>query len=301
MSSDDVIELLAYKGQVYAALVNGEGDICRSGIYHPEESGQLGDIHWVKILKSVPGLSGAFVLLEKNVEGFLPYRKNYSFQEGDFLAASITREAQHGKGLRLKALPDLKIPDKIKNEKKPFLLKRGKSLLQIWAEEFPRAEIRSPHPEIALYFPKEIRSRFQIDYNAFDAGLKEAFEALGDPHFDLSHGIEAHLCVTEALTAIDLDAPQGAGFEENRRAIEKLLREIELRHLGGVILIDPAGLPLKKRFALTKFIQEYAKQTFSLKSLNVLGATPSGMIELSVKRERKSLFEALQSLEEQGV
>ncbi|KMQ88307.1 hypothetical protein RF55_12228, partial [Lasius niger] len=220
MSSEYAIELLAHHGQVYAVLLNGEGEICHAGIYHPEAPAQLGDLHWVKILKPIPGLSGAFVQFENKIEGFLPYRKNQSFKEGEFLPALITREAQHGKGLRLKALPDLKVTDKIKQEKKPVLLKRGKSLLQEWAEAFPEAEIRSPSPEIVLHFPKEIRSRFQIDYNAFDAALKEEFEALGDQDFTLSENIQAHLSVTEALIAIDLDAPQGASFEENRRAIE---------------------------------------------------------------------------------
>lgn len=293
MSSDFSIELSVLNGDVHAVLLDDAGEICRAGIYMPDAPVQLGDIHWVKILKSVKGLSGAFVQLEKNIEGFLPFGKNLDFREGDYVAARITREAQHGKGLRLKALPDLKIPEKINILKKPCLLQRGKNILQEWAEEFPDCNIFSPDPETSLYFSKEARARFQIDYASFGDGVKESFEALGEPVFALSAGIIAHLSVTEALTAIDLDAPQGAGFGENRQAIEKLLHEIELRHLGGVILIDPAGLAVKKRFALTKFIQEYAKKIPALKNMEVRGATPSGMIEISAKRERKSLFEVL--------
>ncbi|QCE34913.1 hypothetical protein FAI40_05855 [Acetobacteraceae bacterium] len=296
MSSGFSVELCLIEGKIASVLLDDEREIRSAAFYAPQASAQLGDLYVVKILKSVSGLSGAFVSLGEVGEGFLPYRKHLSFQEGDFLAASVTREAQHGKGIRLKAEPEIEIPQTLQLEKKPVLIRKAKSLLENWADLYPDIQFVSPQPEILLLLPQALRERFRIDYEAFDSCLKEDFLALGERHFSLTLKIDASITVTEALTAIDLDAPNGAGFEENRQAIHKLFDEIELRQLGGVILIDPAGLPVKKRFALTKFIQEDAKQKAKWKNLEVRGATPSGMIELSVKRGRRSLFETLQEL-----
>ncbi|WP_243444007.1 ribonuclease E/G [Asaia prunellae] len=108
--------------------------------------------------------------------------------------------------------------------------------------------------------PAALRPRIERVSQAFDTVLEALCDELSTPQASLPNGLRATITPTPALTAIDLDDPspdqrrQMDGFAANRHGFVALSREIRLRNLSGAILIDPAGVPLRKRPALGAFL-----------------------------------------------
>ncbi len=120
-------------------------------------------------------------------------------------------------------------------------------------------------------------------------------EALA-PRIHLRRGGELHIDELEALTVIDVDMAAQAGsggqgdnaFQVNMEAATEIARQLRLRDIGGVVVIDflrMASADHRRRLVdgLRRACSADPQQ------VDVLGLTPAGLVEVTRKRLRPSL------------
>ena len=125
-------------------------------------------------------------------------------------------------------------------------------------------------------------------------GVLEMLDALLAPEVPLGGGASMHVEPTRALTAVDVntgaDLSMAAGLKASLAAARGLPRQLRLRGLGGQVVVDFAPFPKKDRRtveqALTGAMRGGGRGS-------VIGWTPLGHLELTVKRERMPLADAL--------
>jgi ribonuclease G len=265
-------------------------------IWRPAAPDGLGDLYVGRLIAHVPAMAGSFVAMP-DAEGFLPDTQGAGrHTEGAALCVRVTRAAQGGKGPRLALAGQPCAPDA-----KPGLLQRGESPLHRLAQLYPAAQIDIDDPAMfATLRADDFADRLRLVPRAFDEPLETEIAALGEAWTDLPGGLRAGFFPTPALTAIDMDgaattAARGSKmavqFAANRAALPALARQIRLRNLSGAILVDFAGLPIKRRAALG------AAFAASLQSDPVrprlLGFTLLGLAEIARPRTTAPLHEKL--------
>jgi|LSQX01.3.fsa_nt_gb ribonuclease G len=150
------------------------------------------------------------------------------------------------------------------------------------------------------------------DYFSYNLGekiiLDTNFSMENDPKLlaDLNQAINrkvtlpsgGHIVIdeTEALTAIDVNTGKYIGdysFEEtvlltNMEAAEEILRQIRLRDIGGIIIVD--FIDMKNENYITKVLSVlYTNLSKDRNKPNVAGMTNLGLVEITRKRIRSTL------------
>ena len=105
---------------------------------------------------------------------------------------------------------------------------------------------------------------------------------------------------TEALTCIDVNSGKYVGkksgdesyFHINLEAAEEIAVQLRLRNLSGIIIIDFINMKAKEKNrqlmnSLKKFLDKDPVRT------SVVDMTPLGLVEVTRKKEKKSLWEQL--------
>ncbi len=91
---------------------------------------------------------------------------------------------------------------------------------------------------------------------------------------------------TEALTVIDVNSGKnnGKGFtlETNMQALEELSRQIRLRSISGIIIVDLLKMSKENEQKLTLFFKSLSNEDYS--SVNVHGFTNLGLLEITRSR-----------------
>lgn len=139
----------------------------------------------------------------------------------------------------------------------------------------------------------EYDSEFNIDYNLdISLGLSEALGRC----VRLDNGVDIVVDELEALTAIDVNSASYIGnlsldetkLEVNLKAIPEIARQIRLRNLSGIILIDFISLnnPKDRQLVIEKFKIELNKDN---NRPYILGFTKLGLLEITRKRNYGSL------------
>ena len=236
-------------------------------------------------------MAGAFVDLGGQT-GFLPDSEGTA-PEGSLVRVRIVRTAQGGKGPRLAAdcgpLPDA-----------PGLVQRGPTALDRLAARFAGASIELDDPAVFAGLRAGLSDRLRLVARAFDPVTEEQVDALASPRVELPGGLRASIFHTPALTAIDMDG--GASTAEsggksavqmraNRAAIPTLWRQVALRNLSGAILIDFAGIPARRRPALTPDVN--AALAADPARPRLLGFSHLGLAEILRPRAAAPLHELL--------
>ena len=105
---------------------------------------------------------------------------------------------------------------------------------------------------------------------------------------------------TEALTVVDVNTAKNVGrksaeetlFKNNLEAAEEIMRQLRLRDIGGIVVVDFIDMPSKaQRESLLSAMREYAKR--DRVKVNVVGITGLGLVELTRRKERQSLSRQL--------
>lgn len=229
-------------------------------IYRAGAPDGFGDILAGRLIARVPAMAGSFVALPGQT-GFLPDTAAAGpLPEGSYITVRVTRSAQGGKGprLALASLPPVEGGGDTPPHA-PTLLQRGRSPLHVLAAAHPDAEIEVDDPGLFASLRPAYAVRLRLVPAAFDDELEAEIEKLGEAWADLPGGMRAGFFPTPALTAIDLDGftataaqtPKAAAqFAANLSALPALATAIRLRNLSGVIMVDFAGVPIKRRAAL---------------------------------------------------
>ncbi|WP_245624302.1 ribonuclease E/G [Belnapia moabensis] len=289
-------------GEVRTALLRGDR-LDEAWIERPARPDGVGDLHRARVTALAPAMAGAFLMLAGGETGFLPESEASaarqpiarSVQEGLVLPVRVTRAPQGGKGARVTARltpAEQARVSAVPPGNAPLLLARGPDAPLRLARAHPAAELVSDGATLA--------ARLRAAYSprpVFDEALEAEFDALAGPEVLLPGGGRILIHPTPALTALDVDAGSAAGARDpeaqrrvNEAAVAEAGRQIRLRHLAGPILLDLAGMTVKRRAALS---EPLARALAPDRLARLLGLGPLGLFEILRQRIHPPLHEVL--------
>ena len=279
-------------GEIRVAAVLG-GELMDYAIWRPGRPDGVGDMHRGRVSATVPAMAGAFVTLAGGEQGFLPDTAGATGHGvGDWLAVRVVRAAQGGKGPRLQAVAEPA------GSGTPALLAAGPNPVERLAAMHP-GPIMVDEPGTAAALRRSLGDRVEVG-QAWSDSLAAAVEALAAPVLALPGGLRATIEPTAALVAIDVDAggatagrePKASAQEAaNRAALPALARQIRLRNLAGLILVDLAGMKAQRRAVLAEAFG--AALAPDPAAPRLLGFTAGGLAEIRRPRIHPPLHELL--------
>jgi Ribonuclease G/E len=271
-----------------------------AAVERPARPDGVGDLHRARVTAVSRAMSGAFLVMADGATGFLPESEapdRKAVNEGAVLAVRVTRAPQGGKGPRLSAhLAAEEIAAAAGQG--VALVRRGPDTVLRFARLARDAEVVTDDAaELARLRPL-LGERVRLDRaGAFDDALEAEFDGLAGPEVPLPGGGRLTVYPTPALTALDVDAGGQVGGDAeavmrlNRTAVAEAARQIRLRELAGAILLDVAGLAVKRREALAEPLAA-ALAADPLKP-RLLGLTRLGLFEIQRQRVHPPLHEVL--------
>ena len=136
--------------------------------------------------------------------------------------------------------------------------------------------------------------RYNDDVPIFEKfHIAEEITKLNDRAVELPSGGFIVIDQTEALTAIDVNTGHFVGdlnlsdtvYKVNIEAAEMIMRQLRLRDLGGIIIVDFIDMPRDDyKEGLLKFLRNEAKKDKVL--TKVIDMTPLGLVEITRKRSK---------------
>ncbi len=291
------IRASASPGEVRVALLH-DGTLTDYAIWRPGAPDGVGDIHRGHVLKSVHAMAGAFVAID-GAEGFLPDSEGAKgLTEGTPVIVRVTRAAQGGKGPRLSARIGAEPPD-IDVSGGVALLRRGPDPITRFVTAWPDATLTTDSQVLAARL-RGLSVRIDVVADAFDDALATEVDALSEMMVELPGGARIAIYPTPALVAIDVDSGGTvAGGRDrlghhralNQAVIPALARQIRLRNLSGAIVVDLAGMPVRRRAALAPALTAALAED-PLRP-RFLGFTGLGLAEILRSRVHPPLHEVL--------
>jgi len=133
-----------------------------------------------------------------------------------------------------------------------------------------------------------------------DLGVEEAVDALLSPREELGGGAWAMFEPTSALVAIDVNTGGFVGvknfeetiFKTNLEAAQAAARQLRLRNLGGIIIID--FIDMTQESHREAVVVELKKHLRRDRTKTMVGEfSPLGLLEVTRKRTRESLSQIL--------
>ncbi|WP_347549423.1 ribonuclease E/G [Pseudalkalibacillus hwajinpoensis] len=176
----------------------------------------------------------------------------------------------------------------------PALLKKGKGLSEQVSNLFPLHHVtgfisNSPDALTAFmpYLPKQVEVSLPPHHQKKTGKLKETLASLQQQTVKIAKA-NLHIEETKAVTAIDVDSG-GADFGSKREthyavniaAIDEIARQIRLRNIGGMIVIDFLRVEREDQAILFELMK--SKETNDPR-LQVVGFTKLGLFELQRKK-----------------
>ncbi|MGE5676139.1 MAG: Rne/Rng family ribonuclease [Mycobacterium leprae] len=166
-------------------------------------------------------------------------------------------------------------------------------------EEYQRAlevlDLHAPHLKDRLkLYSRTDQSLF--DFHSIEMEIDKALKK----RVWLKSGGYIVIDQTEALTAIDVNTGKFVGttnladtvFKTNLEAAKEIARQLRLRDIGGIIIIDFIDMEiLEHRQKVIKTLEDELKRDRT--RANVLGLTQLGLVEMTRKKSRQNLDEAM--------
>lgn len=141
----------------------------------------------------------------------------------------------------------------------------------------------------------------RLDQSLFDFhGIEMEIEKALKKRVWLKSGGYIVIDQTEALTAIDVNTGKFVGttnladtvFKTNLEAAREIAKQLRLRDIGGIIIIDFIDMEIQDhRNNVLKDLEEALRKDRT--RANVLGLTQLGLVEMTRKKSRQNLDEAL--------
>lgn len=219
------------------------------------ERARFGAVKEARLRAFKDELRGAFCELPSGEEAFLRLKSRDGLTEGMTLNVRVVSEARREKLARVARTDD---PVKVV------------SAFQAWRSDLGLDEVFT-----------ETQDREAVD---------SAFEDAISPIVTLPGGGQLHIDRTRALTAIDIDTAGRLGkgsaaaraFSINREAVQEMARQISLRGLAGLIVLDCVS-PLNAETSTR--LRDAAIRAFDLYALpdrRILKPSPFGLLEASI-------------------
>ncbi len=291
------IRASASPGEIRVAVLH-DGILTDYAIWRPGAPDGVGDIHRGHVVASVRAMAGAFVAID-GAEGFLPDSDGAKgLTEGASVIVRVTRAAQGGKGPRLSARINEPPPDKGASGD-VALLRRGPDPIARFVAASPDATVIVDTPALAARL-RALPVRVNVAADAFDDTLAGEVDVLSDMVVELPGGARIAIYPTPALVAIDVDSGgavaggrdrQGHHQALNHAVIPAIARQIRLRNLSGAIVVDLAGMAVRRRVALAPALTS-ALADDPLRP-RFMGFTGLGLAEILRTRVHPPLHEVL--------
>ena len=128
------------------------------------------------------------------------------------------------------------------------------------------------------------------------AGVEEEIERALGPRVGLPSGGELVIEATEALTAVDVNSGRFTGggrledtaFRTNLEAADEAARQLRLRNIGGLILID--FIHMNEEANWDRVLEGLGAALAGDRSnVRLIGRTAAGLVEITRRRQRESL------------
>ncbi|WP_100065085.1 ribonuclease E/G [Miniphocaeibacter massiliensis] len=119
---------------------------------------------------------------------------------------------------------------------------------------------------------------YEENYNyEYDENISKDLLSLEQEKIEILQNSNIVIQNTEALTVIDVNSGQDTNFLEiNKEAISESIRQVELRDISGIILIDIINIKSKDMKILCKFIENKLKEYTQIK---FYGISNIGLLE----------------------
>jgi ribonuclease G len=297
-------------GESRAALMHGE-TLVELLVLRRTDPPRRGDVYLGRVTKIEKGLNAAFVEIGDGLPGFLPLSsKLRGLAEGAAVPVAIAAEAVGTKGPRLSFDP---AHGDSRPARAPVCLAHETDLIAAALREFEnfkfdRIVADSPacfaqlRAAIGKFMP-DSENRIELhsgNASAFETfGVEEQIERALAPSLVLDSGVELHFGEVEALTAIDVDAasyvPRSKSMGApgaNLAAAPEIARQIRLRNLSGLILVDFPRMknPQHRKRLLEVFAGALKDDSVPV---HVHGFTRTGLLEITRERRRRPLSAVL--------
>ena len=311
---DDGLLLSALPGILWAARVE-DGALAELTLRRDDRPEIQDNLYLGRVTRIDRGLGAAFVEIGLAEPGLLPLdRAETRPTEGAALIVRVRRAPAAGKGAKLTGkLPAALRPDveaAAKAAKAPALLHRGDDPLdRLLADPEPPGRILVDDPGLlasirrrleAAGRPMEGLELYHGSLPLFEAaGLAGRIEDLLDPRVALPGGGALRIEPTRTLVAVDVDSgnrragdPERLALEVNLEAAAAAARELRLRRLSGLIVIDFLELqPRAQRQEVVRRLRQEMKRDPD--AGQVLPMSASGLVEVTRRRSGPPLYELL--------
>lgn len=238
-------------GETRLALTDAEGRLLELYHFRDEDALRPGDIHRGRVTAAAPALGGAFVKLADETV-FLKAAARRIPPEGSPVLLRIrhlARPPKHATASLCETADghDLAGPPALLwREPEPWL-----AILEACGpERVARLLLEEPELKLAAERLDWITGRLVIDRKPVPLmerlGIEEQIDHVLTPSLGLPGGGRITIEETQALTAVDVDAGSAAfGRDErsvaravNARAADEIARELRLRRIGGLVVVD---------------------------------------------------------------
>ena len=256
-------------------------------------------------------LKAAFVEIGLDRPGLLPLDKApKGLSEGDAVILRVTREPAADKGARVTArIGDL--PEEVSaaaaRAKPPVLLRAAEDpIRRALLGAAPPREIVTDDParfaqmKAWLAGRPELRDRLRLDLDPVPLfereGVEAGIDALLEPAVPLTSGAFLLIEPVQSMTAVDVNSGRhdgrGGALAVNLEAAAEIPRQLRLRNLSGLIVIDFLELADEaKRKRVVQALKEGLKD--DPRPCRVLAMRASGLVEMTRRRAGPPLHEIL--------
>lgn len=202
-----------------------------------------------KIISYHAKLKGYFVETEKGINAFLPSSKKFS--TGEKVYIKIKKEARREKEATAELIDAISV---------------NPSFIETIKQKFPFEQKELPSLEFLI-----------------NEALEEKISFLNGAHITIQK--------TEALWSIDIDSGNSeASFEEiNKKAVTLIQKQVKLKNMSGMILIDFAGT--KKKEEQENLLKEIKKAFHNDNRTKIYGFSALRLLELKRKSERSDIYD----------
>lgn len=279
-----------------------------------------GDIVIALIRDVKKDIGACFIEYAEGCEGYLPLDKvpgGLTVKQGDLIPVSITAQAQKGKRARFTALIDYsRIPGGSKLRERSLHLAKFnylyrqeghiRDIINKTIKNHEYSEILTDDHDIYELLNKDYAAAREYTDDAFplsklyslESGIAEALSR----QVWLKCGGYLVIDHTEAMTVIDVNSgkytpskntdKESAYLTVNKEAATEICRQLRLRNLSGIIVVDFINLNDKKdQEKLLKLLKdESAKDPLPV---NIVDITALGLVEITRKKDLPSLYEQI--------
>lgn len=132
-----------------------------------------------------------------------------------------------------------------------------------------------------------------------DLGIKKQMDRLSRPVVHLSNGSSLFIEKTEAMWVIDVNSGRYKGTTEkektveliNQKAVPEIFRQIRLRNMSGMILVDFIGGMSEMGYTeLYGVIEQQSREEYTTTQMAAL--SQSGLLQLTRRKKQQSFLEA---------